>query len=432
MTHPDCSILTSPHHGDPPTHLFIMKTLLLCVPFLLAACLSTSLYAEAATLISLSSVPNRVRKNNIELKAARLLLDEALADAQQSGKRSNPHIETELLKNRINSQHNASFSINQKFPLTRRLSLEKKQATTAIQAAQSEIQTIELQLIHEAKQYLIKAIANRQWLEKIQQEIQTISSLSNQLKTAASQGQENPVEATLTSLNIAEMKIQSQQCIAEEIALLHSLKLILGLTPEQSITFTGGLPNPSPQPISQDWHHNPSYQHAILKTQIANQQTTIEQCKRYDDIEAGLVYYHQRSLDAPNGFANDTLLGLRLQIPLPIWNQNQGAIQKAQASQQRFAQQTHSIAKQIHSESISAQLEMKQWASSISEIEQAMIPIANQQLISAEKSYLNGEVDIQTLLRIREKSTNLFKLKTNALREYHLARNRYLFANNSF
>ena len=68
---------------------------------------------------------------------------------------------------------------------------------------------------------------------------------------------------------------------------------------------------------------------------------------------------------------------------------------------------------------------MIQWAKLISEINDTLLPLAEEQTTLAEKTYRTGQGEIQSVLRAREKRLQLAGAKIDALREFHLARVRH-------
>ena len=68
---------------------------------------------------------------------------------------------------------------------------------------------------------------------------------------------------------------------------------------------------------------------------------------------------------------------------------------------------------------------MVEWARLITEIDSTLLPLADDQSKLAEDAYRNGQGEIQSVLRSREKRLQLSAAKLDALREFHLARVRH-------
>ena len=112
-------------------------------------------------------------------------------------------------------------------------------------------------------------------------------------------------------------------------------------------------------------------------------------------------------------------------MTLPFWNKNEGAIQAAQARQQRKEMEAVALGRNIRMEADAARAEMQEWAKMIAEINDTLFPLADEQASLAETTFRNGQGEIQSVLRSREKRLQLAAAKLDALREFHLARARH-------
>jgi cobalt-zinc-cadmium efflux system outer membrane protein len=110
---------------------------------------------------------------------------------------------------------------------------------------------------------------------------------------------------------------------------------------------------------------------------------------------------------------------------LPFWNKNEGAIQEAQAKKIRKEKEAIALGRGIRLEAEAARAEMQEWAKMIGEINDTLLPLADEQTKLTEDAYRNGQGEIQSVLRSREKRLQLAAARLDALREFHLARVRH-------
>ena len=157
----------------------------------------------------------------------------------------------------------------------------------------------------------------------------------------------------------------------------------------------------------------------------ASQGVALEQAKRYDDVEGGFFAGVERTKDAPEGYENEAIVGLRFKIALPFWNKNEGAIQEAEARRTRREMEASALGRGIQLEAEAARAEMQEWAKMIAEINNTLFPLADEQMKLAENAYRNAQGEIQSVLRSREKRLQLAAARLDALREFHLARVRH-------
>ena len=96
----------------------------------------------------------------------------------------------------------------------------------------------------------------------------------------------------------------------------------------------------------------------------------------------------------------------------------------SRAAEKLFITQS-ALSRSIRLEAESARKEMEEWAKMIREINDTLLPLAKEQSAFAETTFRNGQGEIQSVLRSREKRLQLSAARLDALREFHLARVRH-------
>jgi cobalt-zinc-cadmium efflux system outer membrane protein len=388
-------------------------------------CLLTAhpLTASPSEILSFESLSSRIRKHNPELAAARFRIDEAVGLAKQSGRLSNPSLDSGISSNTRANEGNIEIGITQKFPLTDRLRIEKEISTTEIQAAEAEVKNIERILISDARQEFVKilAIRERKLLLKQQQELAV--ELAKFISEKSKQGEISPLDAAQAKLASLQLTTQERLLNTEETAALGKLRPMLGITPATAVTLSG---NPSTIAVSKNTSiERPDLAAAKLHLRATESSIELAKANRREDIAASFFAEEERSEDAPNGFNNETIIGFKLSIPLPLWNNNQGNIDAATARRNRKEQEVKAIANQITHESNTAITEIRQWAALITELEDKLLPLAKEQTDLLEKSYKQGQGDLQLVLNSRQQTLELLASKIDATREFHLANIRH-------
>lgn len=395
------------------------------VTLLAFACTALPIHAESAVVVSLASVGNRIRAQNPELAAARLRIQEALGRMNQSGLLSNPELETGIEHNPNSSEGRFEIGFNQRFPLTKRLSLEKDVSLTELKAAEAEVREIERKITGMAHETIVKILATRQRRQLFNEQVGLSREFAEFLSDVALKGEGSALDAGQAKLEAASLAMEIRLLDASETALVGELKPLLGMRTGEAVSVGGTLTEPALPGTRVDPARRPDYQAAKLEVLAAGQSVALEQARRYEDVEAGIFIGAERTEDAPEGYGNDAMVGLRFKIPLPIWNKNEGAIQEAEARRQRKQIEVSAISRKIRLEAEAARAEMEEWAGMIREINETLLPLADEQSSQVEASFRNGQNDIQSVLRSREKRLQLASARLDALREFHLARVRH-------
>lgn len=398
----------------------------LCFAAVLACALTAHpLRAESAVVVSLSSIGDRIRAQNPDLAAARLRIQEAVGRMTQSGRLKNPEFESGLEQNSSFREGRFEIGISQRFPLTDRLKLERDVSLTEFKAAEAEVRDIERQLTGRAREIVVKILANRQRRELLREQSGVSDEFANFLTEIASKGEGSPIDAGQAKLEAASVAMALRQLDAGEAGLYGELKPLLGMRPGESLSVGGTLPELSLPSANANPSRRPDFEAAKLDAFGAAQGVALEHARRYDDVEGGIFAGAERMEDAPNGYDNEAIIGLRFKVALPFWNKNEGAIQEAEAKQQRKEMEVAALGRNIRLEAEAALTEMKEWAKMIAKINTTLLPLADEQAALAETTFRKGQGEIQSVLRSQEKRLQLAAARLDALREFHLARVRY-------
>ena len=383
------------------------------------------LLAEPAVIVSLASIGDRIRAQNPDLAAARLRIDEAVGRANQSGRLSNPELETGVEHNPNFREVKFELGFIQRFPLTGRLQLEKEVSLTELKASEAEVREVERKIAGQAREAVVKILATRQRRALLREQSGVAGEFAKFLSEIAAKGEGSPLDAGQAKLEAASLVMEMRQLDAGEAALVGELKPLLGMRPGESLSVGGTLPDATFPGTAADPSRRPDFQAAGLDALAAAQGVALEQARRLDDVEGGLFAGAERTEDAPDGYDNEAIIGLRFKIPLPLWNKNEGAIQEAQAKQQRKEMEAIALGRNIRLEAEAALAEMREWSKMIAEINDTLLPLADEQAAFAETTFRNGQGEIQSVLRSREKRLQLSAARLDALREFHLARVRH-------
>lgn len=381
--------------------------------------------AEPGVVISLENVGVRVNAQNPDLAAARLRIREALGRMTQSGRLANPELEFEISHDPRFRERGIEIGFSQRFPVTNRLSLEKRVSATEVKVAEAEIREVKRQLVAQAREGIVNVLAIRKRRELLKEQTALSKEFSDFLSGIAEKGEGSPLDAGQAKLESTSLALEMRQLDAGEAAAVGGLKPLLGVLPAEPLFVSGTLPEAALPALAVNPSKRPDFQAASLEAEAAAQGVALEQSKRYEDVEAGVFAGAERSEDAPEGYDREGLFGVRFKIPLPLWNKNEGAIQEAQAKQERKEKEAVALARNIRLEAEAARAEMLQWEKLLTEISQTLLPLAEEQAETADAAYRNGQGELQAVFRSREKRMQLLAARLDALREFHLARVRY-------
>lgn len=381
------------------------------------------LVAEPAEILSYESIPARIRHGNPELAAARHRIGEALGRLNQSGRLSNPSLETGIEHNVQSAEGRLEIGVSQKFPLTGRLALEKEIGMAEVEAAEAEVKDVERLLAAEARAEFVKTMATRERRALLGKQKAFADELASFVSEASGRGELSALDAAQARLAALRLTTEGRMLEAEETASLGKLRPLVGIAVGSPVSLSGKIPPVDLPGIAEVTRPDLEARKAELKA--AGTGISLEQARRRDDIEASVFAAGARTEDAPDGLDNEGIIGVRLSIPLPFWNDNQGAIDEATARRERKRGEVTALVREINHTGDTARTEMRQWAALVSEIDNSLLPLAKEQTDLLEDAYRKGQGELQAVLRTREQTLELLASKIDATREFRLARIRY-------
>jgi outer membrane protein TolC len=387
-------------------------------------CLAPSLAAAEVLSLPLESIPARVSGHHPGLRVARSAIDEATARLRGTGKIPNPRASVDWRPQNSLNPAAVVFSLEQAFPVTRRLAIEKKLGSQQLAAAALEVREAERRFIAEARSVAVQmlALASRKSLATEQASLS--SSLAAAAALRATTGEAPATDASQAELEAARAELEAARLEGELKAHQERLKPSLGLAPADSLNLTGALAEPTAPATSPVWQGRPDYQLALARVAAASTASDLAKARRWDDWSAGLTggpeYQRSSGSTQTTGFA-----GLRLSVPLPLWNRNEGEIASARAEATRATAELHALGSLIAAETEAARREMESLASLSARISLSLLPAAAAQTSQLEKAWQQGECPFATLLRAREQQLALRATGLDVRRDFHLARIRF-------
>lgn len=393
------------------------------------ACFAAAPAAEVT--LALHSVSRHALKHNMELAAARLRIDEAKGHLRQAGRLENPELGLEFRKEPARGQRSSGVSLDQKFPVTARLRFEKQIASSDVRAAEIEVQDAERKLVAQVESLAVKLLAAQSQVSLRQQQMKLAQQLAKFAADRAAKGELSALDASQAAVESQQARVEIGHWQTEQTTLTGELKLALALAPEDKLTLTGELPPASAKNPQADIKDHPQLAGAEVRSQQAEAEVSLSQARRWQDVTVGVLAEREREEDAPDGLEDHNFIGFRVSVPLPFWNRNEGDIAARQAALQRTLAEAKTLRLTLAHEAANARKEMESHAAFARETQDVLLPLVQNQARKLEQAYQQGQTDLLTVLRVREQVLKLQATALDSLRDYHLARVRYVAATGS-
>lgn len=389
---------------------------------ILFSTLAFTLPAQAREVsLSVESAAAFAIKNNPALAAARFRIEEARGRLDAAGLRPNPELEFDLSQNIRTPEHAVGVAWMQKFPRTARLALEKAVSRAELAAAAAEVRDAERVLAGEVRTAAVGLLALEKERGLRGQQILNSEELASFMTKRVQTGEAAAVDAAQVELESKQLSTQILMLNVEKATLLGTLRPLLGVS--DAVTITGTLADPGELPAKgAALSTRGDYRAARANAEAAWQGVALANANKWEDITVGIAASHERSEDAPEGLKRDTMIGFKVNIPLPLYNKNEGKIREALATAKRTEKEIEAVAAQARAEAAAARSEMAALAKIVADIDGKLIPAAKQIEEQLRANYASGLTPLPEVIRARGKRFEMEAQRLDAVRDYNLAR----------
>ena len=372
----------------------------------------------------LDQIGVQVVRENPELTAARFMIEEAKGRQLGSGRLMNPEIEAGATRMMEGREGGFNIGLMQRFPVTSRLRLEKGVTSAQVAAAAAEVADMTRKLIAEAEMMAVKILAMR--AEAAVQEAQaTLAEKLAEITNARAAANESAIDAGQMRLEAGLQRNAIRKTLAEIAVMTEALKPMLGLAANATFKIEGELPAALSPSFAVPNDGRPDIRAALHRVEAAGQSMDLAKARKWDDVAAGVMVENSRRMDEPMGLRNETMIGVKISIPLPFWNKNEGEIAETTAMRSRAEAEVQVLRLKASGEVSAAKREMELLLPFLTESTAQLLPQARQQIELVRESYINNKASVQDILKARDQLQMVEMERVKALRDFHLARVRW-------
>lgn len=353
--------------------------------------LAASVDFEEAQKIALS--------NNLSIRAAYSTIEQARGRLLQSGLWPNPEIDLAYRSDVFfggDGQDRITAALMQRMPWSGRLAKAQTVSRVEVAIALTEVRNEERLLLLEVQKAFIEAQTASEKsavLQKLAKSVDALISL-NQLRLQA--GQLFVISVNLAKIEKEGIRQQLVTLQSDEAIALARLKGLLGMKTTQQLALKDSLSsiiNKLKVSTAGKTLYRPDLVRTSLEADAAVAEIALARAEVWEDITVGVEYEFERTLDGDEGLINENYLGLRVVVPLPAWNRNQGRVAEQSAGRER-AQQTLLAAKlSIEAEISVARVEGVKSAQVATMIQKDSLPLLNETRGVLEEAIKLGQAD---------------------------------------
>jgi cobalt-zinc-cadmium efflux system outer membrane protein len=366
-------------------------------------------------------------KGNKELAAARFLLQEAEGRGREAGKLPNPELEAEVAAGQ-DFEGRVVAGIMQRFPLTGRLRLERKLSGLDVQMAGLEVQEKEWQLTLAVRKALYDLAASREALAISSRQAELAEAFTKTVADGVDAGFRSQLDLQEAKLSASNLQAKAESLRGLEMESSARLSEWLGLAPDTCFTLNQKLSLPKSIPASRSVGARVDLEIAVLAVRSGETHLSLSKATSWDDVGVGVFVEGERFRDDPTGIEPEALSGLKLSIPLPLWQSGSGKVAEREAARKRIGARLESLRFAVQNQILLTYRVMSLRFRSASEFGDKVLPAASEHVRECEAAYGRGEVDLQAVFRARDRLAEIELSDLEARKAYFLAYSEWLAA----
>jgi len=373
-------------------------------------------------------------RENRDLRAARIQVEEARGRLTQAGVFPNPALESDFIFDSIfTNEGERAFSagISQPLPLSGRIGAQKRVARVDIKRTFADLADLERGLVRDVRRAFIELLAIDEQI-KLQD---TLINLNNELvgaiKAGIKEGLASEKDLNAVAIALQQARQEKEVLIAQRRSKILELNKLLGKPPSFSFLPQGSLEYEAAKGLANfsvetAYAQRPDLRFVELNIDLARADLGLAKALRFEDIIAGIFYERDRDvLDIPEGeIPNiDQFIGFRLSIPLPFFDRKQGLIAEAHARERRAGESVEALKLEIGQEVNDALNRVTTLSALLETYQSGILKTAEDNVRLVEGSYKQGLVGIAEVIQSRQQFATLTSSYINTVRDYQLALN---------
>jgi len=365
---------------------------------------------------------------NRDLAAARFAVKKAEGRLRQAGLLPNPEIEFNGFSDFITSGDGEGefiIGLHQVLPLTARLPLAREVSRVGVAEALREVRNHERLLIARVQELYVRTQAARRRSVAAGEASVDAAASSGLAATRLTAGQGTLAESALARVDEQRWGTVATSAATEAETLLLDLKTAAGMPAGAPLALTQTLESAVDDLRARAGlsraTYRPDVELALLGMDRGGAETRLAQASAWEGIRVGVEYMQDRGVDAPGGIDTGHFLGVKVSLPLPVWDRKTGEIDVARATEEERAARVRALELEVGNDISAASRRVAlledQWRR-YGRDTQPVIDAASREMV---QGFEQGRVEARDLLLVRAQSTTLQVEATRIIEDLALA-----------
>ncbi len=373
-------------------------------------------------------------RENRDLRAARIQIEEAKGRLTQAGLFPNPNFESSFsFDSFFANEGERAFSagVSQPIPLSGRIGAQKKVARVDIKRTFADLANLERRLVRDVRRDFIEILAIDEQIKLQDTLINLNSDLVKGIKAGIKEGLASEKDLNAVAIALQQARQEKEVLIAQRKRNILELNRLLGKPPTFFFLPQGKLEYEAAKgltdySIETAYAQRPDLRFAKLGIDLTRADLGLAKALRFEDITVGISYERDRSvLDIPEGAIPNTgqRIGFRLTIPMPFFDRKQGLIAEARAREIRVEESVEALRLEISQEVNDALNRVTTLSALLETYRSGILKIAEDNVKLVEGGYKQGLTGITEVIQSRQQFATLKSSYINTVGDYEIALN---------
>ena len=354
-------------------------------------------------------------RNNLDLRAASYEIDKARGRLLQAGLWPNPELEFSTTTDRTFNDEGERTSVagfQQAFPISGRLRLARRVSRVDVAQAMAEIRNRERLLIGDVQRDFLNVLLLRQQIAANREFVGLNREFVDLLEERLKRAEVSELDVNLARVELQRLGVEFALLESDLVARELSLKLRLGLPPEEKISLEGNVEALAAKFRPEKYQtamvvNRPDLRLTELGIDRAGAEARLARAEAWADWTLGTSYEHERRIDEPAGVRSDEFLGFKISIPIALWNRNQGRVHEHTAAAEQARQQFEAQRLSIRSEIATALARAMKLRDAVGNYRRDLLPALGQTSALVRKGYGEGLIPATQVIQVQQQQTTL-------------------------
>jgi cobalt-zinc-cadmium efflux system outer membrane protein len=367
------------------------------------------------------------RQNNGELKALREEKGIREAGKIKAGLYPNPVLEMDGTTGELSgspSENRISVGISQEFLIMGKRGKRLQVADKEIESFELQVENSERLLVEEVKATFYELLLAEKRVELAERSIALNNQLLEVTKLRFEADDIQELEVNLARVEVARREGRKAEAEQELYPAKARLLALMGLSPDETASFSGSLETKAFVKTLGELKglalaKRPDIRALEAEKGKGDAEISLAQAERIPNITAGIGYQREHTAIEVAGNDvkdRDNLVGLKVSIPIPLFDRNQAGIREAKA-RKGSAESRHIFARKVVEREVEgAYARLTTAERSLLIYTKDIIPQLEENLKLVQEAYRLGEVGILTVI---EEQKKFFEVNDSYLTALH-------------